>query len=293
MARSNQSGLALLTVLLTLTVAILLAAGLSKSLQRQVQVAQGLQSREQGWQYVLSAEQQALKSLLQDFKDDKDIIHLGQPWAAAGRAFPVDRGTITGQLFDMQACLNLNALAQDDTAGEKGGVKRTPYGVNILSSLLKSKEIDDYLAEGIAQATRDWVYPKTAPVAASGADDDDYLSLPVPYLAGNTGMRDKSEWRAVKGVSARIASEILPYLCAIPETSLQININTLPAKQPELLAALLLNRIGVPQAKEVLEQRPGDGWSDVDEFFQLSVVAAAANGDFKDDLKKMLQVNSG
>ncbi len=290
--RTGQKGLALLTVLLTLTLAVLLASGIAESLQRQVRVAHGLQDREQGWQYIISAEQLAVKALKQDFKDDKDIIHLGQYWATGGQVFPVELGEISGGVVDRQGCLNLNALAHDDKPEKNdeksSGRRETPLGVKVLAALLENLEVDSYVAESIAQATRDWVYPKTVPVAASGADDDEYLALPVSYLAGNTAMRDKSEWRAVQGVTAIRAKKAMPYLCAIPEGELQLNINTVPDDQPELLAAFLLNRVNTAQAKDILAQRPRDGWRNVDEFLMQAQLANINT----DVIKDVLQVNS-
>ncbi|MCL6268745.1 type II secretion system minor pseudopilin GspK [Sansalvadorimonas sp. 2012CJ34-2] len=288
MSKKNQHGLALLSVLLTLTLAMLLASGIAESLQRQVRVSQGLQSREQGWQYALSSEQLAVKVLNQDFKDEKESVHLGQTWATGNQTFSVDRGQISGDVVDMQGCLNLNALAHDDAVDKESGKKETPLGVKVLAALLENLEVDSYTAESIVQATRDWVFPKTIPVAASGADDDEYLALPVAYLAGNTDMRDKSEWRAVKGVTPERAVKALPFLCTIPESELQLNINTVPEDQPELMAAILLNRVDTVRAKDILAQRPRDGWRDVDEFLALSQVAAIKT----DDIKQALKVNS-
>ncbi|MRI32233.1 type II secretion protein K [Endozoicomonas sp. OPT23] len=255
----KEQGVALLTVMLTLTLAILLASGVVEAMKRQTQLSSGLQNREQGWWYARSAEALAIKALKQDFKDDKEVVHLGQYWATSRQTFPMEKGSITGRVFDRQACFNLNGLI---IAEGKKPDEQVP--VKMLKALLENHEVEDL---NIALATVDWVNAKTEPLSSTGADDDDYLSLPVAYLAGNTFMRDKSEWRAVMGVTPATVEKVQPDLCALPASTLKLNVNTIDAEAPELMAAVLLNRISVDQAKDLLKDRPRDGWRTIDEFF--------------------------
>ncbi len=276
----RQQGVALLTVMLTLTLAILLASGVVEAMKRQTQLSSGLQNREQGWWYVRSAEQLAIKALKQDFKDDKDVIHLSQYWATSRQTFPMEKGSIRGRVFDRQACFNLNGLI----VGE-GKKPNSLVPVKMLKALLENHEIQEL---NIALATVDWVNAKTEPLSSGGADDDDYLSLPVPYLAGNTFMRDESEWRAVMGVTPAIVKKVLPDLCALPASSLKLNVNTIDAESPELMAAMLLNRISVSQAENLLKERPRDGWRTLDEFFAEGLLSNVQ----KKDLQPFFAVKS-
>ncbi|WP_461537650.1 type II secretion system minor pseudopilin GspK [Spongorhabdus nitratireducens] len=276
----KQRGLALLSVLLTLTLAVLLAAGITQSLQRQTRLTQGLQNREQAWWYQISAEQLVMKVLKQDFKDDKNIIHLDQYWSKKQGNFPLEKGKLDGRIRDLQSCFNLNSLA---AAGEEGTGKL--QSLQILKALLDNYNIDNH---NIADATRDWVYSPTEPAGPGGADDNDYLALPVPYLAGNTLMRDESEWRAVLGVTPQVIHRVMPALCTIPVAELKININTIPENQPELLAAVFLNQISVNQALDILKERPRDGWRSVEEFLAEPLLSNANTT----DVSKLLTVNS-
>ena len=269
----RQEGVALLTVMLTLTLAILLASGVVEAMKRQTQLSAGLQSREQGWWYARSAEQLAIKALKQDFKDDKDVVHLGQYWATSRQTFPMEAGSLTGRVFDRQACFNLNGLQVSE-----GKRPDEMIPVRMLKALLENHEVDN---TNIALATVDWVNVKTEPLSSSGADDDDYLSLPVAYLAGNTLMRDESEWRAVMGVTPAIAGKVLPDLCALPASSLKLNVNTIAVEQPELMAAVLLNRISVEQARDLMKDRPRDGWRTIDEFWAEGLLANLQKKDLK------------
>ena len=272
MAKCRQQGMALLSVLLMLTLGLLLAAAMSEKLQVLVRSSGGLQNQEQAWLYGLSAEQLAMKGLKQDFKDDPKVTHLSQYWATEQNSLPIGEGLISGQVKDMQSCFNLNALSHPDKTGGSQATQ-THHNIKVFSALLENFELDSWDAQQIAEASRDWVYPQTEPVSSQGADDNEYLSLPVAYLAGNTDMRDETEWRAVRGVGALLSQRLMPYLCAVPEHELRINVNTIEADQPELLAALFENAISVDQAKDILEERPREGWKDVDEFLNQSTLS--------------------
>ncbi|OED41026.1 hypothetical protein ACH42_15150 [Endozoicomonas sp. (ex Bugula neritina AB1)] len=280
--------MALLSVLLMLTLGLLLAAAMSEKLQVLVRSSSNLQNQEQGWLYGLSAEQLAMKGLMQDFKDDPKVTHLSQYWATQQGGLPVGDGSMESKVRDMQSCFNLNALSHPDTTDDNQ-TQKAHRNINIFSALLenielKGGEMDSWEAEQIAQASRDWVYPKTEPVSPRGADDNDYLSLPVAYLASNTDMRDESEWRAVRGVSALRMRGLMPYLCALPEHELRINVNTVAVDQPELFAALFVNSISIEQAADILEQRPREGWKDVDEFLNEPALSGVDKALVKESL---------
>ena len=86
--------------------------------------------------------------------------------------------------------------------------------------------------------------------------------------------------RAVRGIDAALYRRLLPYVCVIPEKTLQINVNTLRTIQAPLLAALFLNNLTVDDARNILEQRPREGWNSVAEFLELGALSnTAAAGD--------------
>ena len=284
---NSQKGLALLSVLLILTLAVILVMAMFERFQGLVRSSSGLQNREQSWLYALSAEQLAMKALEQDFEDDPAVTHLSQYWATEQNGLSVGNGSLTGQVWDRQSCFNLNALSHPDKTDDNQPTK-THNNLAVFNALLENIGVDAYEAQKITQASRDWVYPDLTPVGPLGADDNNYMSLPVAYLAGNTDMRDKTEWRAVQGVSALLSQRLMPYLCALPEHELRINVNTLSIKQPELLAALFANKLSVDQARDILEQRPSEGWNSVDEFLNQP----ALNGVDKSNIKESLVVKS-
>ena len=262
---SKQRGIALLSIMLILTLMTLIVAEVTFSYRNQLRKTTGRHLLEQARWYALSAEELAVRVLKQSFDDDDGVIHLGQYWATDGMVFPVENGTIAGEIRDAQGCFNVNSMnVSDNTDGS------TPLEVDIFAYLLEELDISASEAMSISWATRDWVY--------DGEDytqygDDHYMSRPVPHLAGQTAMRDISVWRSVTGVSQGVALRVMPYLCATPSNRLQINVNTIPADQPELLTALYEGDLPIDQARRALEQRPANGWDTVDEFLNSSLLA--------------------
>lgn len=287
----KQGGIALLSILLILTLMTLMLAEFTFEFRNQLRRTTARQNLEQARWYALSAEELAINGLAQTFEDGsdgkKDVIHLGQYWATSGLVFPVENGQIAGAVRDAQGCFNLNALAKQDQADGQ-----LPGELKVFAHLLSLLEVDDYHAEAIARATRDWVSDEEPETGAVTYGDDYYLARPVPHLAGRTQMRDVSEWRAVAGVSSAIARHVMPYLCAIPESELAINVNTIPEDQPELLAALFYGgaqgNLPVDQALKVLEGRPSDGWSTMDSFLTQPLLANYNST----DAKKYMIINS-
>lgn len=179
---------------------------------------------------------------------------------------------------DSQACFNLNSLTNDSTDETSTAVSAT-YRATVFKDLLINLGADDYRAQQITAAVQDWLDTNT--IARSlGAEDSEYEALTPPYLPANGLMQDVSELRAVRGMDAALYRRLLPQVCVIPEKTLQVNANTLRTVQAPLLAALFLNDLSVDDARNILEQRPREGWDSVAEFLELGALSnTAAAGD--------------
>lgn len=116
----TQLGMALITVLFVVALTVIVAVEMSMRLQLQVSRTTNMTSNRQAYWYAVSAEE-LVKQKIKKINTEKDSksqhIHSGQDWAAQGIEFPVDGGTIGGELKDLQSCFNLNALATDKPDG--------------------------------------------------------------------------------------------------------------------------------------------------------------------------------
>ncbi|MGY5451713.1 type II secretion system minor pseudopilin GspK [Agarivorans sp. MS3-6] len=262
----RQRGVALLTVMLILAVMVVVASQFSQRLQLDLARATNLQhSLKSNW-LLAGAEAFAFKVLKQDLEDD-DRVHLGQYWATEGMVFPVEDSVIKGQMIDLQACFNLNALGQPNkTDGQP------PKVADQFIGLLVAVGVDAYTAEQITDATRDWIDSDTIP-HQQGAEDSTYEGLSPAYLPSNMPMVDRSEFRAVYGVTAAIYRRVAPYICAIPEASLAINVNTIAVDQPQLLEALFYPDLDNTGAQQVLNDRPDEGYRTLDELMTHPALA--------------------
>ena len=107
----RQTGVALITVLLIVFLAGMAAISLAAMQQIAIRRSGALLHQQQARLYTLGIEQEALLILIRDRQDNK-TDHPGEAWANLPLALPVEGGTITGRIRDLQGCFNLNNLWQ-------------------------------------------------------------------------------------------------------------------------------------------------------------------------------------
>lgn len=116
---NSQRGVALVSVLFVVALTVIIAVEMSGRLQLQVTRTTNINGARQAYWYAIGAEQlakQMIKRINSDETNRSTTIHSGQDWAQQGLNYPVDGGTIGGELKDLQSCFNLNSLAQDPRA---------------------------------------------------------------------------------------------------------------------------------------------------------------------------------
>ncbi len=105
----RQSGVALIAVMMVVALVVVIAVSMSGRLQLQLQRQLNLMERQQALWLALGAEEFS-RQLLKTSIAGKETVNLSQPWAAEGATFPVEQGSISGKITDLQGCFNLNAL---------------------------------------------------------------------------------------------------------------------------------------------------------------------------------------
>lgn len=272
--------MALLVVLLILAVMVIIASNMSGRLQLELRRTSNLTTGKQAWWYAMSAEALVIKILNQDFKDDPDVVNLNQNWAREDGVFPTDDGTLSGRVRDLQSCFNLNSLSVPLAEGVDGDdPEKQPYPVKVFRALLEELEIDAYEAAQLTDAIRDWTDKDTQLVSSQGAEDAYYEGLNPPYLTANQWLLSTDELRAIRGMSGELYTRLAPYVCALPNDKLVININTIKPAQAALLVGLYQGKISLDDAKQVLGDRPKDGWKEKKEMTdELPVQASTITG---------------
>jgi len=286
--QQSSRGAALVIVLFIVALAAILAVEMSANLMVQVQKSTNLQGHQQAKWYAYGAEELAIKGLIQSKKDDADKTTLDQIWATQGDAsYPVDNGILSGKITDLQACLNLNALA---IAPDTNSASKTNPAHKALFALLEN--IDDLPAneseETMADSVFDWL-DEDSITYRSGAEEDEYLSRDFPYMTANSLFASTSELRLVKGFNPLVMEKVLPYVCVIPgSTLLSINVNTLMPEQALILSALI-ESLSLSGAEAVLGTRPETGFDTIDEFFEQVKQQGGTN---TDSIKSLFSIKS-
>ena len=267
MNQQSSRGAALVIVLFIVALAAILAVEMSANLMVQVQRSTNLQSQQQAKWYAYGAEELAIKGLIQSKKDDPEKTTLAQPWAKQGDVkYPVENGTLSGQLTDLQACLNLNALGVEP---DPNSTNKTNPAHKALFAILENIEDlpSDESEEGMADSVFDWL-DKNSITYRSGAEEGEYLSRQFPYMTANSLFASVSELRLIKGFNPLVMEKVLPYVCVIPgSTLLSINVNTVTEEQALLLSGLI-DELSVSGAQAVIAARPENGFDNIEEFFE-------------------------
>ncbi|MBB1383461.1 type II secretion system minor pseudopilin GspK, partial [Shewanella sp. SR41-2] len=143
MGGQKQRGVALIVVMLIVAMVVIIATNISSRNQLSMRRTLNLAQYDQAYWYALSAEELAMKVLKQDFEDSEGTVHLQQYWALANVAFPAEYGEIVGEIQDMRACFNVNAVGQASEKNKNGQPEMTVAAIQ-FQSLLISLGVDEF-----------------------------------------------------------------------------------------------------------------------------------------------------
>ncbi|MCG3864339.1 MULTISPECIES: type II secretion system minor pseudopilin GspK [unclassified Photobacterium] len=284
----KQRGVALIVVLLLVALMSLIAVQMTGRLQHNFHRVENQIQHQQAYWYSLGVEALAEKGLALTFKDSK-IIDLSQPWAIEDQTYPIDGAVVTGSMFDKQACFNINALGAVKPVAD--GSKQ-PFLVTYFQNIMIDSGIDDYSAEQIADSSWEFIDKNTTVQSSYGGEDSTYEAFQPPYLPPNGWLADRSELRAINGVTADIYDEVKGLVCALPTDDFKLNVNTITEKQAVLLSALFSPELSLDAAKKIIKDRDArrKGWDSVDDF--MKELPQGDQADKQEQQKKYLTVSS-
>ena len=290
--RQKQSGVALITVMLIVALCAVIATQMTARLQMQMQRSANISFNQQAYWYAMGAEAFAKRVLITAFKKDGDVTNLGQIWAQGETTYPVDFGEISGEIIDLQSCLNLNALRAPLTQPGKASEAKNTSKIDdkvparlAFEALLINLQLDgisQFETESMADSLTDWLDENSRISGSGGAEDDDYASREFPYLAANNFLASVNELRVIANFTPAIINAIKPYVCVIPDSDQhKLNINTINAEQPELLQALLNSTL--EEAQQILSARGDEGFDTIEDFYNLPEVTKLKNSESNKD----------
>lgn len=285
--KKAQRGVALLVVLLMMALMTTIATTMTNRLFINFNRAESQFNYQQAYWYAISVEALASFAVKDSFTNE-DAVTLAQSWAVRDQIYPLDGGQATGNIFDKQACFNVNAFREL----RPEAIGTMPFIVTALQQLIESQGIDSYEAEIAAASTWEYIDTDDTVQSAVGVEDGEYLARSTPHVAPNAYIGDISEWRAINGVSQAMYEKVSPFLCAIPHSKMEINVNTLTEKDAPILAAMFHPYLTEDQARQLIESRdPIDGWRDVASFMSDTLLSGISNEN-KEKIRRYFSVKS-
>ncbi|NCI79513.1 type II secretion system minor pseudopilin GspK [Acinetobacter kanungonis] len=260
----KQKGIALITILVMVALATILAATIAQRQKFTAENTAYLMRQNQSLWYAKSAETFFSELLVEDAENAGDVDYLQENWAKPMPAFPVEDGYVTGQLYDESGKFNLNSLVDD--SGQVNVAAKEWF-----ERLLTNVGLNAQLSEAVI----DWQDADNETLGPMGAEESYYQGLRNAYLPANSKFHALEELKMVRGFEGEKYLLIAPYVSAIAVQDAKVNINTAPA----IVLASLAESLDVETVEAVLEQRQQnmEHFSNVDELWSLEPFSQAKN----------------
>lgn len=198
---------------LALVNALVLVAALSAVAVLLLQLAQGARLRQAQTQEVVQAAayldglELLVIGILDTDRKGGAADHLGEAWATAGGSVPMDRGTGTYDISDLQGKFSLNWLSGGDAL----------FGEDAYGDLIAAAGLSDELGQSI----RDFIGPN------GPRNPQPYLQQTPPVLPRG-GLQILPQLRQVVGMTPE-SYGLLEQMFTAVQTEGTINLNTAPA----------------------------------------------------------------
>ncbi len=215
-ARHRQRGIALITALILVAFATLLAVAIGFNGALTARRTMAVFTVAEGLQLGAGAEAMAAYLLKQDARNTRQDA-LDEDWAQPYGPVELDAGALLEAVIDdQQGRFNLNNLI---TAGGLSD----PLARAQFERLLELLDLDTRLAALLT----DWIDTDQEPTLPDGAEDGLYLGLPTPYRAPNMPLSNITELLALPGMTRANFDRLAPYVTALPPGQ-PLNLCTAP-----------------------------------------------------------------
>ncbi len=248
--RQRQEGIAVITALLVVVIATVLAVEIAWHTNLDLRRTAGLVAWDQAREYAYFAEVLAIESLEEQLEGHESYDRSTDQAARAGLAISQDDKSLAGGYSDLQGRFNLNNLVTSQGRPDKLVVTQFRRLLAAVASLQPGLPLGPVEIETIVGSTVDWIDPDST-ADFNGAEDDFYTSEAEPYRAANGWFTSVSEFRAIRGVTPEIYSALKPHLAALPVGSQHSLINFNTASVPVLMS--LGENISVENANHWIE----------------------------------------
>jgi general secretion pathway protein K len=214
--RRRQRGIALLTALILVALATIVAVAIGFGAAMTMQRTAAVFTVEQGLQLGAGAEAMAAYLLKQDARNTRQDS-LDEDWAQPYGPVELEAGAVLeAAIDDQQARFNVNNLI---TAGGVADADARAQFERLLGLL--------GLDTRWAPLLIDWIDTDDAPTLPDGGEDGLYLGQPTPYRTANMPISSITELLALPGMTRAIFDRLAPYVTALPPGQ-TVNLCTAP-----------------------------------------------------------------
>jgi len=264
----QQSGVALITALIITSIAVSLAGVVMYRQQIQIRLSSNIAHLEQAYLYATGMEDWAGTILQKSYKDHENYDSLEDDWAVLLPPIPIPGGVMNGQLFDLQARINLNSLARPKPKPPKKqpttGAQTPPKqpkpdiakitGIRLINIMTQVDSDQDMgPPENFVDILSDWI-DKDQSTRDFGAESDYYQSMEPAYFSADSLLASPTELRLLKDMKEKIYKKLLEHTIALPiTTKTAINMNTASL---DILKAIGFDQGSAEEIKKEREVRP-------------------------------------
>ena len=205
-ARAKQSGVALITALLVVALAVTAAVGMVLRGQADIRRSSAVFERDLSRHIALGAEKMVLQVLEQ--ADGPDDL-LWDTCLSPVLPFEVDQVKLQATLDNMRCRYNINALAGGDEEQQADFAR-------LVDRVAQESGVTMPSGAQLAVAVSDWMDPET--------DDPLYRLQDPPRLSANRTMLVASELNSVAGMTSEAWQALAPYVTAYPAQESPIDV---------------------------------------------------------------------
>lgn len=288
---TKSSGAALILVLGVLSIISVLSVQIIESTHNLTRAQASQSQLQQSYWYAKSGEEYA--KLISKGYLYKRMLH-GEHTQLR---FPISDGSISITLKPLQNCFNMNSLSQrsainiinrvmfdavdnPNTSGDlPKNLAEQALDENLLGIPLKRRQIQSLFSLFDISADRaqlfsdriiDWLDEDNIPTGSYGAENTYYAGSNPAREAPNQHLLISQEMQHFLGDEHLDFTAVAALFCSHPgDNKLQVNINQLEVDSAVLISALLLEKIDLNSAQQIIKDRPQDGFESMAEFWKL------------------------
>jgi general secretion pathway protein K len=217
----EQRGATRIVALVVVLLVVLLATRISSTYLVLFRSVENHTALQQARAWLRGAESVAKEALLRDLQLDSSIDSTLELWAQPLQ-LPLPEGVLSACLLDLQGRVNLNDLAAPAAAVYSPAQKRF---IRLLQALDMDEPPDSVAAIALANAVFDWLDTDDDRRYPGGAEELEYLQLPLPYRPANQAFVSITELNLISGITPALVAALMPHVSVWGNGNL--NLNTL------------------------------------------------------------------